>query len=338
MLDPGRRVRGQVSRTSGNGVESGPREPGSSGRDTQPWASVLASELTGDLPCLRCGYNLRGLSIRESCPECDAPVRATILALVDPKAGELKAMTRPRLTAWGLVVWSGAALIAALASWVIRLSELSLHWLDVAWSPSWTAWLVVLMTLASGLGSVVLINPHGGLSLLARVRALVGVLGYVPLTLLLWYLFMDVDAGKAKPVFGSVGDDTIRTLVRLGIAGALALIILGLRPTARGLAMRSVVVRTGKVDRQSLLALLGAVGIAASGDALRLFTGDVRGPLGQALQTGEVVLIAVGSVLVTIGLVGVLIDCVRLRPVLVSSGVGIADILDDEPRRSRGAR
>ena len=68
------------------------------------WASVLASELTGDLPCVRCGYNLRGLSIREHCPECDAPVRATILALVDPRASELKPLRRPRLTGWGLVL------------------------------------------------------------------------------------------------------------------------------------------------------------------------------------------------------------------------------------------
>ncbi len=338
MSDLGRRVRGLLSRTSGNGVEPGSREPEKQGGAPRAWASVLASELTGDLPCMRCGYNLRGLSIRESCPECHAPVKATILALVDPKAGELKRLTRPRVTAWGLVVWSVAALIAALGSWVIRLSELSLHWLDIAWSPPWTAWLVVLMTLVSGLGAVVLISPHAGMSPRRRLRTLGGVLAYLPLAALLWRLYMEIDAGKAKPVFGGLDDDTVRTLVRLGIAAALAMIILGLRPMARGLAMRSVVVRTGKVDRQSLLALLGAVGIAATGDVLRLLTGEMRGPLGQALQTGEVVLIAVGSVLVTIGLVGVTIDCVRLRPILASSGVGIADILDDEPRGSRGGR
>ncbi len=326
-----------VDRMSGNCVEPGQQEPEQSGNAPRAWTSVLASELTGDLPCVRCGYNLRGLSIRELCPECRAPVRATILALVDPKAGELKVLTRPRLTAWGLVVWSIAALLAALGSWVIRLSELSLSWLDVSWSPAWMGRLVVGMTLVSGLGAMVLIRPYPALGRGRQVRAIGGVLAYIPLALLLWYLFMRVDSGRALPVFGAGGQDGVRVLVRLGIGAMLALVILGLRPTARALAMRSVVVRTGKVDRQSLLALLGAVGIAAAGDLLRLLTPEVRGPVGQALHTGEIVLVAVGSVLVTIGLVGIVIDCLRLRPTLARPGIGIADILDETPIK-RGAK
>lgn len=298
---------------------------------------MLASELTGDLPCLRCGYNLRGLSIRELCPECRAPVRATILALVDPRAGELKTLSRPRLTAWGLIVWSMGALIAALAAWVIRLSELTDSWLDVAWSPLWTPWLVVLMTTISGLGSIVLIRPHKGVRGFEIVRAAGGVAFYILLVWLIWHLYFRIDAGKALPVFGPGGQSDTRVLVHLGIAVTMALIIMGLRPTARGLAMRSVVVRTGKVDRQSLLALLGAVGIAASGDVLRLAVPEMRGPVAQALRSSEVVLVAVGSVLITIGLFGVMLDCIRLRPILASRGVGITDILDDTPASSRGA-
>ena len=174
------------------------------------------------------------------------PVRATILALVDPKASELKPLYHPRLTAWGLVFWSVGALVAALVAWVIRLSELSHSWLDIAWSPPWAAWLVVLMTLVSGIGAASLIRPHPGLSGARVLRAAFGVALYLPLAWLIWYLYMRVDAGMALPVFGGDGPSERRVLVRLGIGVTMAMIILGLRPTARGLAMRSVVVRTGR--------------------------------------------------------------------------------------------
>jgi len=319
-------------------LESGQAKPGAGDGKPGAWASVLASELTGDLPCMRCGYNLRGLSIREMCPECQAPVRATLLILVDPKASEFKLLRWPRLTAWGLVVWAVAALIATLGAWSIRLSELTLSWLHVAWSPDWVPWFVIGMALISGLASVVIVAPHGGVSRQERLRAAGGVLAYLPLTLLLWYLYAAVDSGKSLPVFGSGGQENTRVLVRLAIGATLALIILGLRPNARALAMRSVVVRTGRVNRQSLLALLSAVGVAALGDLLRLATTGVRGPFGQALHSSEIVLVAVGSVLVTIGLLGVTIDCWRLRPLLASPGVGITDLLDETPTRFRGER
>ena len=266
------------------------------------------------------------------------PVRATILALVDPKASELKPLYHPRLTAWGLVFWSVGALVAALVAWVIRLSELSHSWLDIAWSPPWAAWLVVLMTLVSGIGAASLIRPHPGLSGARVLRAAFGVALYLPLAWLIWYLYMRVDAGMALPVFGGDGPSERRVLVRLGIGVTMAMIILGLRPTARGLAMRSVVVRTGRVDRQSLLALLGAVGVAAVGDVLLLVTPEIHGPAAQALRSIEVVLVAVGSVLITIGLFGVAIDCVRLRPIIASRGIGITDILDDDRDGPGGER
>src|SRR5690606_27754218 len=62
---------------------------------------VIARQLKGDLLCIGCGYNLRGLSIREMCPECGIPVRATILGVIDPMADELAPIPRPRLVATG---------------------------------------------------------------------------------------------------------------------------------------------------------------------------------------------------------------------------------------------
>ena len=44
--------------------------------------------LTIDLPCIQCGYNLRGLDPESTCPECGASIsdslRRGLLALADP--------------------------------------------------------------------------------------------------------------------------------------------------------------------------------------------------------------------------------------------------------------
>ncbi len=86
---------------------SGPHPPapdrGSSG------VARLSRELAGDLPCIQCGYNLRGLTVKGMCPECGTSVRATLLAVVDPMAGEFRPISFPRLTAYGMLVWSHAA-------------------------------------------------------------------------------------------------------------------------------------------------------------------------------------------------------------------------------------
>lgn len=294
--------------------------------------SVLASDLTGDLPCMRCGYNLRGLSIRALCPECQLPVRATILALVDPKASELEPLRAPRLTAWGMMVWSGAALLAGLGAWAIRIDELTRSKFSVSWTPGWAWAFVVGMTVVSGVAALVFISPHAHIPLGRRVRAIVGVGAYVPLAVLLWYLYARVDT-LALPVLGAEGMSDRRLLVRLVSGVIICVLILGLRPNARDLAMRSVVVRTGRVDRQSMLAMLAPVGIAAVGDVLQITCRDLRGPVGETLDLLSIVLIAGGSVLFTIGLAGIFLDCVRLRPIIRAPGVGIVDILDDGSRR-----
>ena len=76
-----------------------------------PAAAVAVLE--ADVHCARCGYNLRGISIRSVCPECGAAVRATILAVVDPHASELQPIRHPWPVAAGLVLWAASALVLA---------------------------------------------------------------------------------------------------------------------------------------------------------------------------------------------------------------------------------
>src|SRR5436190_23878239 len=93
-----------------DGVEgevTGPVSPSSRGSGT---GSALGRQLRGDLPCVACGYNLKGLSIRSVCPECGTPVRATILSVVDPHAAELTPIRLPALVALGLLFCAAGAL------------------------------------------------------------------------------------------------------------------------------------------------------------------------------------------------------------------------------------
>ena len=298
----------------------------------------LIRELTGDLPCVRCGYNLRGLSVRTVCPECGASVRATILAVVDPHAGELQPLSMPRLTAVGLLLWAGAAVAVALLTWGMRVSdvvELS-GWGVVAhgWAPVVGAALIAL----SGLGAVALIRPHGQIPGTKIRSACLGVVAYVPLGLLYWRLHGVYDPIRARPYFQLDEADPNRVVLRLLTGAASILIILSLRPNARLLVARSMLLRQGRVDRQALIAMVAALLVAAAGDMLHLTAsarGGGGGAIGDLARMGGTFLIAVGSMLLTLGLAGVLVDCVRLVPVILEPAPSLAQVLGRDPRDDR---
>ena len=127
----------ELSEQTGHGVAGGPSVSAGGG------AGGLALELTGGMPCVRCRYDLRGLTVRGMCPECGTAIRATILARVDPLAKELQAVHTPRLTAGLLVLWASGALGAAVCSWVPRVVE-ALNRLEFRLEPpGWVAGMVL---------------------------------------------------------------------------------------------------------------------------------------------------------------------------------------------------
>ena len=123
-------------------------------------------------------------------------------------------------------------------------------------------------------------------------------------------------------------------MLRLAIAGLVLVVLFGLRANAVRLVNRSVVMRTGRVETQSVEALIAALLIAAGGDIGRLLLiGGVGSGSGVFVEVGEavtLVLIAVGSFLFTIGLFGMTIDAWRLRSVLVSPGPGLVEVFDGD--------
>lgn len=313
---------------AGAGGGSGP--PGDGVRGGERATGVLARELTGDLPCVSCRYNLRGLSIRAVCPECGLAVRATLLALVDPHADELKPVRRAGLTASGLLIWAGAQGLAALLVWISRLAEVATLAGEVpsilTRAASWVPWLVAL----AGLGAIAAVRPHAGLAAARSLAALLGVLAYAPLASLSYAIHVKIDASIPTPYVDAGALASLREMLRLMWIAVAAVAVLALQRNLKMLIARSLVIRSGRIERQTPQALLAALGIMGAGSLARL-AGACAGEAWSLLTIAGTVLVAVGGMLLTIGLVGVLLDCVQARSAIVRPPLTLGG-LTGEPR------
>jgi hypothetical protein len=269
-------------------------------------AGALSRQLGGDLPCVMCKYNLRGLSIRSVCPECGTAVRATILALVDPHAAEFEPITSPRLTALGLVVWVAGALLAAL-----------LAWLPAPSGRGYGAWhvLVAASLIASGVGALALVRPHAGSGRLGTILAAMAVFLYAPLAWLVWEVTSWGWTSGQSAIFPFVAlfaHERSPTVQRLLVCVLVAAIALLIRPNARLLVARSLALRTGRVDRQTILAIVAAAAIAALGETSLAVARASHGTFADTTRLAGQILVPAGWALVTLGMVGSLIDAVRI--------------------------
>jgi len=280
-------------------------------------------ELTGDLPCVRCRYNLRGLSIRGRCPECGTPVRVTLLAVVDPLASELRPILRPRLTSWGLLTWSLSGLAAACIIAVWRVVDVLLAGSIAPARERLLGVVIAGLVLLSGVGAVALVRPHAGLSAGAERWARLGVALYLPFAAVLLWIHAGIDPEIGSPYGGAEVVSVPRIVGRMVAAGLLGVILVALRPNGRALAARSMLMRTGQVDRQTMRALASALVLPFLGDLAELGSVVFRGRWADGLHTSGSFLILIGSALFVLGLVGVLIDCVRLVPVVSAPPLSI---------------
>lgn len=257
-------------------------------------------------------------------------MRATILALVDPRAEELSPVRAPRLTAAGLLVWAGAAVLAALSVWATRLNgflwllgvdtDLGRH--AALWSP----WLI----LASGVGALALVRPHRGISRAQSLAAFTGVLAYAMLAYLSWTIHARFDLAAPDPFFAPSGLIELRELARLLWLGVAGFVVIALRRSLRLLVARSVLIRSGRVDRQAASSVLAALGLNAVGTLARLAAFQAGEPSGPVAVLGTV-LVGVGSMLLTLGLLGLLADCWRIRRVVAGSPLSLSMVMGGPP-------
>lgn len=288
---------------------------------------VFGRELLGRLPCARCRYELQGLSVAANCPECGLPIGVTILAVVDPFAKEIQPIPAPRLVVAGMLLWAGGAFLSAISIWIMRVAELFTRAFGTAYSPSWTPPAILILTFLSALGATVLIRPHAKIPRWQSWAAVGGVLAYIPLLVLQWRFLLPVDGSGSNPSLwvAPAGGERVLARAAAGVLGAL--IVLGLRPNARVLVARSLVLRTGRVDRQTLFALAAAFGVGALGDLMRVGSMFLRPTRMEILENAGLVLVVLGGILSTIGLAGVLLDSWRIRRAVLSPPIALSEVV-----------
>jgi hypothetical protein len=288
----------------------------------------LARELTGDLPCARCGYNLRSMSIRGVCPECGTPVRATILAKVDPYAEVLRPLSSPRLTVTGLLLLTFGAFACAALTWAVRGHDAAGTWESTGASAPLVSAAIASLG-AAALGALLVARPHAGLPVRNEVLAVAGAACLMGLAVMFWRIEARFDPVHTRPYVGGavLGQRAVLRLAAGALAAAAALL---LRPNLRLLASRSVMVRMGRVDRQTVYVMVLAIGVAAAGDAAHIAAAlSTRGR--PNLELAGTLAIALGSALLTVGLAGLAVDAVRLAPVLLRPPLSMAAVVGPGP-------
>jgi len=281
-------------------------------------SAIIGRQLGGDLPCVFCEYNLKGLSIRGLCPECGAAIRATILSVVDPQASILQPIVRPRLLAASLMAWTIGALGAALLFWwpyvVHAIIGAGAHVLvDLPLSP-----LMLLSVGVSGLGAAGLIRPHARIPRLHVRMAIVATMLYLPLGYALVAIanrnavgilpgFLDAWSPATRDVWLTVSASTI-----------VAAILLLLRPIVRLLVARSLLLRSGRVDRQTMLAMAMAALVLAAGQLIGRWAVVSPSMFGGVTHVLGLILMVTGAALLTMGLLGAVVDAVRIAQAILS--------------------
>ncbi len=281
----------------------------------------------GSLPCIGCGYELQGLSVRGACPECGLAVRATILYRVDPQADVFTPLPRRRLLGWAIAIWALAAFGAALAAWLPRIADLFHEALDIRLPIDRGAWLLVALLLTisgAAAGSVSALTRR--LSARRSTLAALATALYLPLIGGICTMYTSLD-GRGPAPYLKADPDPTRIALRLGISATAIAALLLFRPVARGLAARSLVLRTGRVDRQTIAATAAAFGVTGVGDVARLVSLGVGGAIGSGIELIGSLIVVVGSLLVTLALAGAAIDAWRVRRAIVTPSPSLRQVL-----------
>jgi len=291
-------------------------------------AMSLDRALMGSLPCIGCGYELQGLSVRGTCPECGILVRATILHRVDPHAEAFMPLPHARLLGWAIAIWALAALVAALAAWLPRISDLFDTVFDADLPVTGSAWLLVALALTvSGVAGAVVAALSRGLSVRRSVLAAIGVALYLPLIAAICTMYTRIDPAAGAPYF-KVDPSATRIGLRLAISATAIASLLLIRPVARSLAARSLVLRTGRVDRQTIAATAAAFCVTAAGDLLRLSSIGAGGAVAGVIELAGSLLVVVGSLLVTLAIGGAAIDAWRVKRAIVTPSPSLRQVLE----------
>ncbi|MGH7130902.1 MAG: hypothetical protein ACREJO_03030 [Phycisphaerales bacterium] len=291
------------------------------------------------MPCMACGYDLRGMSVLGVCPECGTAVRATILAVVDPLADELRPIRHPRVVGACMVLWSGAALAAVVVAWrsvILEVFGLAANTAIRDPRDASFTWLTACLVWVSGLAAVGLARPHDAVPRRATGLALLSALLSVPAGYLVVMMSRVAGDSYAAGLSSLWHISPGRTVFRCGLFVLVIVMILLMRPVARLLVARSLAMRQGRVDRQTLYAMAMAVGLIVVGDiggalVLANFRADE-----QVYMMIALAVMALGWILLTIGLVGAVVDCWRIAQAVRTPGVALRHVIEEDEKELGG--
>ena len=302
-------------------------------------ALPLDAALSGALPCITCRYELKGLSISGACPECGTAIRATILYTIDPEAEEFKPVPTPRFTSLCLVTWAGGASLAALAALGARVGDVvAMAMNQIPPRHEWLGMTVFVGAVLSALSMTGMIRTTRGTPRWQSAAVIGSIIAYVPLL----YTILNIraiDAMSGAPPYFSQTVSADRLVMRLIQTSCIILILAGVRPNARDLVKRSLALRTGRVDRQTILAMIGAALFVMMGDSARLVGVNSFIPWLVALGA---LMVTIGNLFITVGFVSGISDGWKIAQAILTPPPTVRDLIgqpasaDSPPLASSG--
>lgn len=290
----------------------------------------IASELSGALPCVVCKYNLQGASVLGVCSECGTPVRATILAIVDPKAAELRPVPFPLVTAIGVLLWVLGAAVAMTLCWPMIAGALAGLWADDSilvpplWLPTW----VMVALIASAIGSTALWRPHRGVTWPMTLGSVLSTGVIVGVAIGARYHMHMIRPSSVRAISDLWIDPESQVVPRVSLALGVGLVLMLSRPVLRLLVARCLAIRTGRVDRQTVSAMVAAMAASVIGDGLGL-AGALWGGAGamkDTMQSIGFVMMLGGLALFSLGLIGACVDAVRIARALLAPSPSVEQV------------
>ena len=216
-----------------------------------------------------------------------------------------------------------------IARWVLRLSEFSgftgrRSGADSIWSV-----LSVVAILGSALGALMMVRPNRWTPPAKSILAAIGFCWYVIVVMgMLIVIRSDIDK---VPAYGHErSPDAMRIIGRMVFGVGLLGVLLCMRPIARELVKRSLALRTGRVDRQTILAMSSVVVVGLLGDSIRWGVAtDLVGAPGGVLDFVARLLVVFSSMLLTLGLLSAAVDSWRISSAILTPSPSMSDLFGE---------